>query len=907
MIIRRTLLIIAAILAVIMAGGAALLTGGQLAQTINYLLPAGWKIEIPHALETDWQHATLPEFSLTYQDCPLLKANNLKIQWAEPVGIWLDQGSLDYACVAKLPSSDEPSDFSGESLKSLLALVPDGEIGIEQFSLINLPESTPERVKSLLNTPTAIHFAKKGEDLTPCIRQPQFHFCAELKAFDFKGNAKYQPSEDEQHLIDFSGKLSEALTALPPQLQLDYRWQFPKKIITDPKLQQGQSRLEWQADEKNELVGSWQVQSTQSPEDKFTLPFRFDQQSLSVEQGRIDWQLSPQFHLRGFLTSKITPNSFDPNQLFPIKTALRLSLQTENSKGKGNIVLNSPNGEWLADRFQLPFQINGNIKQGNFILYSAVPLEIGGDYADPALRFLPSALLRLTGKERFLEIDDLRFPLAGIRMDRRGINGRLHAIFRGKSPDFKAIELHLDGFANNFKAGLLKVFDDPTDKNAIKDRWQWRFWGNSTLSAIPNKLQIAGRGDWQQNIVQLTEFKGELDQIKRNGVRIPKLELSLLEPLILAYEKWHLTGGVKLSMPQIQFDYGGELLNPTAQLQLNGEIENLSMKGEIAAGELGPIRLFARRQLTNKSSDLIGRLYWHEQPAKVFQSLFPFRSQWVITHGTIKGETAFSANAQKGVVAGGHFAVHNGAISLPNGELKGIEFSLPYQFKQNEFDIGVKRALDVKIAEINLGLPLRNAQLKVQGHYPYSRKRPLFLRQLSVELLGGSLFVDDFALPQRQIAYLNLRDIHFEQILALAQYHQLDLKGKFDAILPFWLNGKPCYICNGNFAQSQGSYLKFTPELLNAMKKSGYTEQILTYLVNDSHIDHLHGSIDVAKNGEMKLRSSVQMHLAEHENAKINLNYNHQENLFDLWKLINYGSQFEQQIEHNLYQQLDKR
>lgn len=91
------------------------------------------------------------------------------------------------------------------------------------------------------------------------------------------------------------------------------------------------------------------------------------------------------------------------------------------------------------------------------------------------------------------------------------------------------------------------------------------------------------------------------------------------------------------------------------------------------------------------------------------------------------------------------------------------------------------------------------------------------------------------------------------------------------------------------------------------MEKSGYTEQLLTYLVNDSQIRQLSGNIDLASNGEMQLHSSLKMFLTEHQNAKINLNYNHQENMFDLWKLINYGSQFEQNIEHSIYQKLDNR
>ncbi|MFK5041997.1 hypothetical protein ACI3P4_14115, partial [Glaesserella parasuis] len=156
---------------------------------------------------------------------------------------------------------------------------------------------------------------------------------------------------------------------------------------------------------------------------------------------------------------------------------------------------------------------------------------------------------------------------------------------------------------------------------------------------------------------------GSLEHIRKNGVFIPKLELVLNEPIKFDYEKFHLTGGVKLSASQMDFAYGGLLEKPTANLKFYGEVENLNFRGDVTANKLGPIKLFARRKLTNNASDLIGKLYWSEQPANVFQSLFPFRNQWVITNGTIKGETSFSANAARGLMAGGHFAIRNGAVS----------------------------------------------------------------------------------------------------------------------------------------------------------------------------------------------------------------------------------------------------
>ena len=907
--IRRALLIIAAALAVIVASGAALLTGGQLAQTLNWLLPNDWRVAIPEQLNADWHKVTLPQFSLSYQHCPLLVADNFGVQWLDEQRISLTKAILDYHCLTLLPSS-ENSDSSPDSLKAILALIPDGEAAVEQLVWTNLPDSLNPRLKQLLESPSEVRFAKNSQKLTAYLKQQAVTFSGNFANAQLTGELHYQPTAQERHQLQIEAAIADEIFRLPANLKAAYQWDFlensPQKAEAEA-WQQGNATLHWQTNSAGNLQGELSAQSQLQPDNQLQFPFTFDRQSLAVEQGKFAWALSNDFALRGFFTGKITPNSFQPDQLFPIKTALRLSLLSENAKGKGNVVLNSPEGEWRAADFQLPFNVHGNVKQGNFILYSAVPLDLSGEYHNPTLRFLPTALLRVTGKERFLTIDDLRFPLAGIRIDKHGIDGRLQAIFRGESPDFKQIELHLDGYANDFKAGAGDFFADAEPKVANGDRWQWRFWGNSQFQPLKTKLLLAGRGHWQQQLVQLSEFNGELGKIVQDGVQIPHISLNLSEPIVYAYAKNLLKGGLKLDAPKAAFRYGGELEKPQAALQFTGALENLNLKGEVSSGKLGPIRLFARRTLNNEMSNMLGRLYWQEQPANVFQSLFPFRSNWVITNGTIRGETAFSANAKTGLVAGGHFAIRNGALSLPSGDLKGIEFSLPYQLKNNQLALGQKKAVEVRIAELNLGVPLRNAKMQVRGHLPYSAKRPLFLRELSVELLGGELNVERFALPQREVAYLNLRNIHLEQILALAQYHQLDLRGQINATLPFWLSGKPCYICDGSFAQAVTSQLKFTPALLEAMKKSGYTEQILTYLVNDSHIDSLFGNVELGSHGEMLLTSSLQMHLAEHQKARINLNYRHQENMFELWKLINYGSQFEQNIEHSIYQKLDNR
>ncbi|MEG9498540.1 YdbH family protein [Mannheimia indoligenes] len=873
----------------------------QLATPINWILPKEWKVKIPQGLHLNWQGSSVSQFQLSYRDCPLISADKTDLTWIKQNHLFVEKLDIDYHCLSLFPKSENNSNTS---LKALLAVIPDGEATIQSLNWKNLPENFNPRIIHLLEQQTSLKISLFNGEIKATLAQQAVDFSAFFTNGKLNADLTYQPSKQEQHKLTLSAEIEDNFLTLPHTLSAEYYWQLPDEIITTKALQNGYSTLNWQKNAQKQFEGSWQA-SLSSENDKLNFPFLFDGKSLEIKQGRFDWSLTERFPLHGFVTAKVTPQSFTNQPFLPLKTAIRISLLSQNSLGKGNIVISNSEGEITEQGLNLPLRLTGNIKHGNFILYSSIPLDFQGNYDDLTLKFLPTSLLRLTGKERYLTIDDLRFPLAGIKIDKQGIHGRLHAILRGQSPDFKNIEFHLDGQAQNFKAGALDFFQDPKDPKAVKDSWKWRIWGNSNLNAFNSKVNLSGRGQWHKNTVQLNELKGDLSSVRLDGTTISKTELTNAQAIQFNIKKFTLDGAIQLKSPEIKFDYGGLLPKPQAKLAFNGELENLNFKGTVNTTELGPLKLFARRQLTADASQIIGKLYWLEQSAQGFQPLFPFRSQWIINNGTIRGETAFTASAEKGLIAGGHLTIRNGGLSLPDGEAKGIEFTLPYRYQDGHFHFGVKKPIDVKVAQIKLGeLALDNASMKINGYYPYTKAKPLNLNQLSFNLFGGKLNVKRFALPQTEIAYLNLERLDFEKILQFMQYQQIDLKGKANATLPFWLSGKPCYICDGLLTQAETSYLTFTPELLSEMKKSGYTEQILLHLVDKSTINDFRSLINVGSKGDLVLDGKLKLS-SNQDQSKVNLNYNHQENMFDLWKLINYSSQFEQKLENYLYQKLD--
>lgn len=885
----------------------------QFSTVINWALPEGWKINSPTGLDLGLERLALPEFSLAYQQCPLLDVKGIRLQWRPARQFTIETASLDYQCLSQLPAT-EKSD-SPTSIKALLALLPEGEASLNQLMWRNVPNALPPRVKALLDSPSQIKLAYQQQKLTANLSLQGVGFSLIFADQNLNATLDYQPNAStktkgnsaESHRLQLNAKLSDNLSQLPTSGKLHYQWRLPKEIIDDPNLQQGEINADWQTEQENKLTGELRFISQHNDKNRLTLPFKFDFNTLEIVQAPFYWEISKIFPLQGVASAKISPKNWT-GDFFPIQTYFRFSFLSQSKKaGKGNIVIENKQGEIQPDALNLPLQLTGNVKYDDFILYSAVPIAFQGKFDDLSVRFQPSALLRLVGKQDNLIINELRFPMAGILVNKNGITGRLQALLKGETPEFKQLALNLDGYAKNFHLGQNQFFQKLKGKKAINDLWQWRIWGDAQVHSLKTPLKVAGRGKWQGKLVTLSELDGQLGKLVLTGTQIPKIDFSLSEPIEFAYTKRQIKGEIKAISPETTFNYGGELTLPVGRLKFNGTLENFNIQGQIEAGKLGPLKLFARRSLKKGQSELVGKLYWYAQSAKVFQPLLPLRQNWIINQGTVKGETAFSANAKQGLVAGGHFSIMDGGLSIPSGDINGIQFSLPYRLQQGQFTFGVKQPIAVNIDEMKLGLPITNVRVKVNGSYPYSKKRPLYLRELKMDLLGGSLQVDHFALPQTSLTYLKLNSIDFEEILNLIQYQQIELKGKADAILPLWLEGKPCYVCDGLITQGGGSRLKFTPELLNAMKNSGYTEQLLLYLMNDTKINDLRALVNVGSKGDMVLDAKLKMELNEQQSAKINFNYNHRENLFDLWKLINIGNDVEQQIENKLYQILDKR
>ena len=294
------------------------------------------------------------------------------------------------------------------------------------------------------------------------------------------------------------------------------------------------------------------------------------------------------------------------------------------------------------------------------------------------------------------------------------------------------------------------------------------------------------------------------------------LSLELKDRLRWDYEEEHIRGLLQAKTDWIELAYGGRFVSPVFGLGIDGKsISNFNFAGDLKAGSLGPLDVLGVYQNTALS----GKISWKEQSAKVFQSLFPQQWNWLIHEGSIKGQSEFAINGN-GVKMKGELNLKNGKITMPDGEIYGLNIHFPMNYENSALQVSSSKPIHISTHNIRYGaLSIANGELDLFGRYPNTMKNPLTLRNVKLSLFDGVLTVPQLSFPQSKMATLSFTNIDLAQVLALAQYNQVTLTGRANATLPFWLGHKECLICNGTLEQVGNVSIKLTDEMVKGLKK----------------------------------------------------------------------------------------
>ena len=825
-------------------------------------LPLGTRIALD--APPRWQQGALHFPALRYLagECTLVRVKDLSLGYQQQRWRAAAQRlALDSACLSRLPA-DNAAAGAPRTLAQWQALLPYADVTVHQ--LIVNPYQSWAGTLHLTLAPTAQRLDYQGDNL---------RLQADLQGqrLALRQLTLQSPLLSEPVSLRGTLMLTEFINGIPESGQL--HGDFTLAQLAHPL----RVALTWQQQQ-----GQLLLQTPDEAEPLLTLPWQVTPQQIRIEAGRWRWPWAPQPLAGGVALSFANwRQGLDATDI-----SGRLNMLTAGRGGKGNVVLALGPGRLSLTNSQLPLRLTGESKLETLQFYASLPGVLNGSLLDPQLHIAPGALLRMRGRLlSTLEVDEARWPLAGVSLSSSGINGRLQAILRAHEAKKGRFTLHLDGRARDF-------WPD-------SGRWIWRYWGNGYLAPLAAKWDVRGTGSWQESAITLDQLSTGFDQLRYGMTTVTQPRLRLEQPLVWqrAAENRGVSGILRLEAGQTRFSSGGYLPPSTLQLTVKGrDPVDFLFNGNLYADPIGPVRLNGRWD----GARLRGEAWWPPQSLTVFQSLLSPALKMKITAGTLRAQVAFSAADEQGFSAGGHWVVQNGALWMPDNGIAGVDFSLPFRLQQSRWYFGMHAPVTLRIKTINNQFAIHDVTADLQGSWPWREREPLTLSNVSLSLLGGSLSMPQLRLPQQQPAMIQLREISLSELITALKAKQIAMSGRINGVLPLWLNNSPWLVKDGWIANSGSLTLRLDKDMADAITSSNVAAGAALDWLRYMEISRCWATLDLNAIGDLTLRAEVSgtSHFSN-RNQQVNLRYAHQENLFQLWRSLRFGDNLQSWVEQN--------
>ncbi|WP_380178132.1 YdbH family protein [Kalamiella sp. sgz302252] len=804
----------------------------------------------------------LPGIHYRVEGCELAEAKDITLQ--RHAGRWAlgaKRLQIDSACFAKLPeSSSQPA--APRSLAQWQAMLPKADVVIGELSLNPWQTWAGELRLSLEPRQQIIRWRSNNLSLQADLTGRQLL----LQSLTLNAPGMTEP-------VTLKGELR--LPEVPDRLPDSGELAAELNIASVP--QPLRASLIWRQNSGTLAVSA---QNDELP--LVSLPWQITAQQIAVKQGSWRWPYAAQ-PLSGGVA--LTLDNWQQG-LPAMEVTGRLNVLTQGRGGKGNVVLSLGPGHLDWAQSQLPFRLTGESKLAQLLFFAGIPGELQGPVLDPILRLEPGALLRMRGRLlSTLEVDEARWPLSGLAVSSAGIDGRLQAILSAHDPQMGRFRLHLDGRAAAF-------WPD-------KGRWQWRYWGDGLMAPLAAKWDVKGQGSWQDRQIELASLSTGFDQIRYSGVKINSPRLTLAEPV-----RWQrdtatpgFSGKFRLNAQRTDFTSGGYL--PPAELQLDvtgSDPANFNYKGSLAAEPVGPVKVQGRWD----GERLRGQAWWPQQSLKVFQSLLSEDLKMTIRDGTLRAQAAFSAAAGQGFTAGGHWVVNGGSVRTPDNRFSGIDFSLPFRLNAGQWRFGAKGPVELRIKEVKNQFALRNIHADLQGWYPWSSRQPLRLSNVGVDVLGGQLSLVSLQMPQTEAATLRLKNISMSELVTAIQPKKIAMSGHIDGALPLWLQNSAWLVKDGWVNNNGPLTLRLDKDFADALATGNIAAGAAMDWLRYMEISRSRATLDIDSEGNMLMKAQVKgTSRFSDKNQRVALNYQQQENLFQLWRSLRFGDNLQSWMEQH--------
>ena len=824
-------------------------------------LPVGTRIAFEESPRLTRHSLVIPDLRYLVEDCEIARLKNATLthpsRWA------LDIASLDLntACLNKLPES-EPSTAAPKTLAQWQALLPNTWLTVHRLTLSPWQQWQGELKVSL--TPERQQVSYNGEQ------------------------------------VNFEGQLrGQALTVSKLQVQLPDQPQpvtlvgeFTMPLVPDGVPVKGHAEATFNAPQLDSLVDAdldWQENQGQllviariNPDPLLDLPWQLTRERFTISDGRWNWQLSG-MPLSGRVGLKV-----DNWQQGLEKATLtgRLNVLTQGDAGKGNAVLNIGPGTLSMDNSNMPLYLNGEAKQNDLILYAKLPAKLTGSLSDPQLTFEPGALLRSRGRIiDSLDIDEIRWPLAGVKLTQKGVDGRFQAILRAHENEMGDFDLHLDGQATDF-----------LPDNGL---WAWRYWGKGNFTPMNARWDVAGKGEWRDRVIELTDLSTGFDKLQYGTMLVSKPRLVLDKPVRWSRDPAdpHFSGALALNAGQTAFS-GGSVLPPSV---LTFSVEGVDptlfqFKGDLHAEAIGPVQVNGRWD----GERLRGQAWWPKQSLSVFQPLVPADWKMTLRGGDLYAQVAFSAAAGQGFEAGGHGVLKSGSAWMPDNQINGVDFVLPFRFSEGTWSLGTRGPVTLRIGEVVNLITARNITADLQGDYPWSEENPLLLTNVSVDALGGKITMQQLRMPQHDPALLRVNNVSTSELISAVNPKQFTMSGPVSGALPFWLDNEKWIVKDGWLTNPGPMTLRIDKDTADAIVEDNMVAGAAINWLRYMEISQSWTRINLDNLGELTMQATLKgTSRVDGKSSSVNLNYTHQENVFTLWRSLRFGDNLQTWLEQH--------
>ncbi len=826
-----------------------------------FWLPQGITLELHGNLRPGLRDLTLPDVTLHAGDCEavVVRAPHFGYQ-QQKWQITAEQVSLDTQCLAHISGSPGPSS-PAKTLARWQSMLPALQINIGQLQVLNWPQYS-----------TSVSFRNQQGRQTLRLQGEQLRLDAELNQQQLllRQLSLTVPGLSQPLAISGSIRLAELTDALPQAGAINGRLS-----VADVPLSLA---LHWQQ-QQGELTLTTPGQSRPL----LNLPWSVSPQSVEIRQGQWYWPFAGQ-PLQGGLA--VSAENWLAG-LDNTRLSGRMNILTAGRGGKGNAVLSFGPGLVSLTESDLPLRLTGTAGTAQLQFFASLPARLTGPLLVPEVHFQSGALLRARGRILdTLQVDEARWPLAGVRLAPQGVSGPLQAILKLHQPAYGQYRLQLSGKAVHF-------WPD-------NGRWAWRYWGNGYLRPLQAHWDIRGQGLWENQLITVQTLSTGLDRIKYADITAQSPRLVLSQPLQWSRDttaptfngKFLLTTGIS------RFGYGGVLAAGQLPVTVRGlSPDNFQYQAQLTAGEAGPVMSRGRWD----GQRLRGQIWWPSQPLQVFQSLAKPTMKMKLTGGTLRGQAAFSLSGKQGFQAGGHWVISQGSVSTPDNQISGVDFSLPFRYYRQRWQFGQHQPVHLAIGRVTNQIAISDITASLQGYYPWSESHPLTLSDVSMSLLDGTMSLSDLRLPQHQPAVLKAENISLSPLITALHPKQIAMSGRVDGELPLLVNDRQFMIRHGWIKNNGPLTLRVDKDLIDSITSNNMAAGVAVDWLRYMEISRSEATLQLTSNGELTMTSKVQgTSRFSNKDQRVNLNYTHQENVFMLWRSLSFADNLQSQLSQHL-------